>query len=197
MVFASPWATICHAVHYSLTTLPITAKKLHSHATRILWAKHCVPSLHTSHNILPLATVSKYENPKRPSFLCKKTWCVRSYIPPELSWQRQELPKVGVLHLVFLKIKYTIAINTLSRTAIHVTYIVWIWQETGIKQAVPWPGYCWWTFHTTSTPIMRLNSRGVRLTTHLLLGPGPRMSRAVFQITVQRTESKIACQFLM
>jgi hypothetical protein len=97
---------------------------------------YCVPGLHTSHSILALATVNKYENPKRPSFLCKETWCVRTYIHPELR-QREELPKVVVLHPVFLKIKYTVAINTLRRTARHVTYIARIWRETGIKQTVP------------------------------------------------------------
>jgi len=129
--------------------------------------------------------------PKVPFLVCQKLHS------PWIEWQREELPKVVVLHPVFLKIKHTLAINTLSRTAIHVTYILQIWRETGIKQAVTWPGYCWWTFSTTSTPIMRLNSRGVRLTTHLLQAPGPRMSGAVFQITVQRTESKIAWQFFM
>jgi len=34
----------------------------------------------------------------------------------------EELPKVVVIHPVFLKIKYTVAINTLCRTATHVTY---------------------------------------------------------------------------
>ena len=111
---------------------------------------------------------------------------------PWIEWEGEELPKVVVLHPVFLKIKYTVAINTLCRTAIHVTYIASIWLEIGIRQAVSWPGYCWWAFPTTSTPIMRLNSRGVRLTTHLRLVPGLRMSGAVFQITMQRTEFKIA-----
>jgi hypothetical protein len=78
--------------------------QLHTHTRRILQAQRCVPN----HCTLALFIVSM--TPESGHILCQKTCFVTRYIPPK--WEKN-CRKWPFFIQVFLKIKYTEAINTL------------------------------------------------------------------------------------